>query len=103
MHPNLVAFAVPLFFAAIIAEAVADRVGRRRAYRLGSAISDLDTGIASQVVDVFLKGLGLVAYAAVYRYRLFTFEDGSIWPWVIGIVGIDFLYYWWHRMSHTTN
>jgi alkylglycerol monooxygenase len=103
MHPNLVALAVPAFFAAIIAEAIADRVGRGRAYRLGSAISDLDTGIASQVADVFLKGLGLVAYAAVYRYRLVTFEDGSIWPWVIGIVGIDFLYYWWHRMSHTTN
>jgi len=103
MQPNLVAYAIPVFFAAIIAEAIADRVRRKRTYRLGCAISDLDAGIASQVADVFLRGLGLLAYAAVYEHRFVTFDDGSLWPWVIGIVGIDFLYYWWHRLSHVTN
>jgi alkylglycerol monooxygenase len=103
MHPNLISYAVPVFFAAIAIEAVADRFRRGNAYRLGCAVSDLQVGIASQVADLFLKGIGILAYTAVYSHRLVTFPDGSPWPWVIGIVGIDFLYYWWHRASHVVN
>jgi sterol desaturase/sphingolipid hydroxylase (fatty acid hydroxylase superfamily) len=103
MHPNLIAFAVPVFFAAIILEALVARVRKTRAYRLGCAVADLDAGIASQVADAFLKVIGLFLYAAVYRHRLVTFEEGSPWPWVVGLVGIDFLYYWWHRTSHVVN
>ena len=103
MHPNLITYAVPVFFAAIVAEAIADRVRQKNAYRLGCAISDLDVGITSQVADLFLKGLGLLAYTVVYRHRLVTLPEGSVWPWVVGLLGIDFLYYWWHRMSHVIN
>jgi sterol desaturase/sphingolipid hydroxylase (fatty acid hydroxylase superfamily) len=103
MHPDLISFAVPVFFAAIIAESIVDRVRRKKWYRLGCVVADLDAGIASQVADVFLKVVGLLAYSAVYRFRLVTFAEGSPWPWVIGIVGIDFLYYWWHRTSHVVN
>src|SRR5258708_1556854 len=103
MHPNLIAFAVPVFFAAIILEALVARVQKTRAYRLGCAVADLDAGIASQVADAFLKVIGLFLYAAVYRHRWVTFEEGSPWPWVVGLVGIDFLYYWWHRTSHVVN
>ncbi len=103
MHPNLISLAVPAFFAAIVAEAIAGRVRKKSAYRLGCAVSDLNVGIASQIVDLFLKGIGLFLYAALYRYRLVTFDEKSPWPWVIGLVGIDFLYYWWHRASHMIN
>jgi sterol desaturase/sphingolipid hydroxylase (fatty acid hydroxylase superfamily) len=103
MHPNLISFAVPVFFAAIILEAVVARAKKTRAYRLGCAVADLDAGIASQVADAFLKAIGLFLYAALYRYRLVHFEEGSPWPWVVGLVGIDFLYYWWHRTSHVVN
>jgi len=103
MHPNLVAYAIPVFFAAIVVEVLVDRARRGSAYRLGCAVSDLQVGIASQVVELFLKGIGLFAYAAVYEHRWVTFAEGSPWPWVIGIVGIDFLYYWWHRTSHVVN
>jgi alkylglycerol monooxygenase len=103
MHPNLISLAVPVFFAAIVAEAIADRVRKKRAYRLGCAVSDLNVGIASQIAELFLKGIGLFVYAAVYEHRLVTFAEGSPWPWVVGLVGIDFLYYWWHRASHVVN
>jgi len=103
MHLDLIALAVPIFFAAIAAEVVADRVRRTGHYRFGTAMADLEVGIVSQVGDVFLRSLGVAAYAAVYSYRLIEFRDGSVWPWVVGLVGIDFLYYWWHRASHVVN
>jgi len=103
MHPNLIAYAVPVFFAAVVAESLVVRGKKTDVYRFGSAIADLDAGLVSQVVDVFLKGLGVGLYALVYHYRWVTLPEGSVWPWVVGIVGIDFLYYWWHRMSHVVN
>jgi sterol desaturase/sphingolipid hydroxylase (fatty acid hydroxylase superfamily) len=103
MHPNLIAYAAPVFFVAIVAESYADRAQRAGIYRFSSAIADLDTGIASQVVDVFLKLVGLSLYAAVYRHRWVDYGEGSAWPWVVGLVGIDFVYYWWHRLSHIVN
>ena len=101
--PNLISYAVPVFFVAIAVEAWIGHSRRSGIYRLGSAIADLDAGIASQVVDVFLKLIGLAAYAMVYEHRLVTFPEGSPFPWIIGLVGIDFVYYWWHRASHVVN
>jgi alkylglycerol monooxygenase len=100
---NLISYAVPVFFVAIAVEALIGRARRPGIYRLGSAIADLDVGISSQVVDVFLKLIGLAAYAAVYEHRSVTFPEGSPFPWMIGLVGIDFVYYWWHRASHVVN
>jgi alkylglycerol monooxygenase len=103
MHLDLIAAAVPIFFTAIAAEVLVDRSRRTGFYRFGAATADLEVGIVSQVCDVFLRGLGVAIYAAVYPHRLIEFREGSLWPWVIGLVGIDFLYYWWHRASHVVN
>jgi sterol desaturase/sphingolipid hydroxylase (fatty acid hydroxylase superfamily) len=103
MHPNLIAAAVPVFFAAIGVEALINRSRRAGLYRFGSAIADLEVGIVSQVGDVLLRGVGIAVYAWVYEQRFIEYAEGSAWPWVVGLVGIDFLYYWWHRSSHVVN
>ena len=103
MHPNLIASAVPVFFAAIAVEVMVDRYRRSGLYRFGAAMADLEVGIVSQVGDVLLRAVGVAIYAWVYQYRFFDYREGSAWPWVVGLVGIDFLYYWWHRSSHVVN
>jgi sterol desaturase/sphingolipid hydroxylase (fatty acid hydroxylase superfamily) len=103
MHPNLIAAAVPVFFAAIAVEVLLDRSRRASLYRFGAALADLEVGIVSQVGDVLLRAVGVAIYAWVYEHRFFELAPGSAWPWVVGLVGIDFLYYWWHRMSHVVN
>jgi len=72
-------------------------------YRFGAAMADLEVGVVSQVGDVLLRAVGVAIYAWVYQYRFFDHREGSAWPWVVGLVGIDFLYYWWHRSSHVVN
>jgi alkylglycerol monooxygenase len=103
MHPNLIAAAVPVFFAAIAVEVMVDRYRRSGLYRFGAAMADLEVGIVSQVGDVLLRVVGIGIYAWVYEHRFVEYAEGSVWPWVVGLVGIDFLYYWWHRMSHVVN
>lgn len=101
---NYAAFAVPIFTFAVVAEALVARKRRPQAYALGTALSDVGCGAIFQALEVFFNLALLGVYAWVFENAsLIEFEDGSPWPWVIGMIAIDFLYYWWHRHSHVVN
>jgi len=104
MAPNLIALAVPLFFAAIGAELWIARRRGQRPYRFADAFSDLGCGISQQVTSLlYAEVLAAVYTGAYHRFSLLRFADGSPWPWLIALVGEDLLYYWWHRLSHEVN
>jgi sterol desaturase/sphingolipid hydroxylase (fatty acid hydroxylase superfamily) len=102
MRASYIALAVPFFFVLIAVELAVARARGRRVYRLGDALSDLGCGMVQQVALVFLAGAVLAGYERLYAHRLVTW-DGEAAPWIIAFVGVDFLYYWWHRMSHEVN
>jgi len=99
-----IAIAIPVFIGAIGVEAFLARRRGLHIYRFFDAMTDLSCGIGNQALGVF-NGIVIVGlYASVYRHAsLIHFAPGSIWPWLIGFVGLDFLYYWWHRASHEVN
>ncbi|MEX1362546.1 MAG: sterol desaturase family protein [Nannocystaceae bacterium] len=104
--PNYAVFALPVFAAAIVAETLlARRRGRlSELYSMGTAVSDIGCGAVFQAVEVLLNLATLGAYAWLYEHaRVLTWEPSSPWPWVLGLLGVDFLYYWWHRVSHVAN
>ncbi len=104
MPENIIQLLVPFFILGIVVEAMVAKRRRRRVYNASTMVSDLGAGIASQVVEIFLKVLIVLAYAWIYEHwRLVTFADDSPWPWLIAFVGIDLGFYWWHRLSHVVN
>ncbi|MBX7084480.1 MAG: sterol desaturase family protein [Nannocystaceae bacterium] len=104
MSDNIIPLLVPFFILGIVVEALVARRRKQRAYHLGTMVSDLSTGIVSQVFEVFFKFAAVVAYGWLYDHaRLVEFASGSPWPWLIAFVGIDFAFYWWHRLSHVVN
>ena len=104
MERNYIALAVPFFFLLIGIELLVARARRRSVYRLADAVGDLGCGIAQQVVLVFAGAGLLAAYAAVHdRFRLHAFSAASPVPWLLAFVGVDLVYYWWHRLSHEVN
>ena len=101
---NYIALAVPFFFVLIGVELLVARARGRSVYRLADAIGDLGCGVAQQVVLVFAGAGLLAAYAVVHdRWRLHTFAPSSAAPWLLAFVAVDFVYYWWHRLSHEVN
>ncbi len=98
---HLVAWAVPVFFMMIFLELWISMRQGRLVYRPEAMIADLSCGIGSQVVWLATK-LGI--YAVLYdQFRLLTWQESSTAVWWIGIVGYDFLFYFWHRSSHRVN
>jgi sterol desaturase/sphingolipid hydroxylase (fatty acid hydroxylase superfamily) len=103
MKARLIALAVPFFFILIGAELAVAHAKKRRVYRLGDAVADLGCGMFQQVLLVFLASASLALYVFVYEhFRLVTWDRAAI-PWLMAFVGVDLLYYWWHRISHEVN
>ncbi len=105
---NLIALAIPAFLALIAIEALIARARHRQVYRFNDAVTDLGCGLSSQIVSsVLLGAMRTAAYIWVFtQLRFWDLDElgvGPAWQWIFGLVGIDFLYYWWHRASHEIN
>jgi sterol desaturase/sphingolipid hydroxylase (fatty acid hydroxylase superfamily) len=101
---NYIVLAIPVFFVLIALELVITRLQEKEYYSLGDSISDIGTGMIQQLVDVFLKTALFAGYLYVYeRHRIGTLDAGSAAVWAACFIGVDFLYYWFHRMSHEVN
>jgi alkylglycerol monooxygenase len=100
MKSSLIALAVPFFFLLIGLELAVARAKKRSVYRAGDAMGDIGCGMLQQVLLVFLTGATLALYGWVYDKHLLVAELTAPVAWAVAMIGVDFLYYWWHRMSH---
>ncbi len=101
---NYIVLAIPVFFLLIAAELALDRIAHRDYYRLGDTVSDLSCGTLDQVVAIFLKAAVFAGYVFVFeRLRVVTLPADSPVIWALGFLGVDFCYYWFHRLSHEVN
>jgi sterol desaturase/sphingolipid hydroxylase (fatty acid hydroxylase superfamily)/poly(3-hydroxybutyrate) depolymerase len=105
--PDPIALAVPFFFVLIGLELLWAKRRGASVYRFTDALTDLSCGITSQVVLIFWAATQLAIYAWVSEHaKLVNLSPswGRPWlPWVVAFVGVDLLYYWWHRLSHEVN
>jgi sterol desaturase/sphingolipid hydroxylase (fatty acid hydroxylase superfamily) len=104
MADAILLFAIPGFLGLMLLELAVTRAGQQQEARLlGYHRADSRTSLAMGVGSLVVNGgwrlaevviLGLAA--AVVPWSL-----GHGWAaWVIGIIGIDFFYYWDHRAGH---
>ena len=100
-----VVLAIPAFFVLIGVEALVARARRQQVYDLGDSLCNIGTGILDQVLGSLSRGIfPFTIYLVVYEnWALFRLDPGTALPWILAFVGSDFLYYWWHRLSHEVN
>jgi sterol desaturase/sphingolipid hydroxylase (fatty acid hydroxylase superfamily)/poly(3-hydroxybutyrate) depolymerase len=105
--PDPIALAVPFFFVLIGIELLVAKGRGVSVYRFTDTLTDLSCGITSQVTLIFWAALQLAIYDWVHRHAhlaSLTPSWGRPWlPWVVAFIGVDLLYYWWHRLSHEVN
>jgi sterol desaturase/sphingolipid hydroxylase (fatty acid hydroxylase superfamily) len=98
---HLIVYAIPFFFLLIGIEIAVARAKRRRLYRLNDTIADLGCGIIQQLFGLLL-GVGVIAaFTLTYeRFHIFEIDPHSPVAWILLFLGVDFFYYWFHRLSH---
>ncbi len=101
---NYIVLAIPVFFLLIGVELGAVWLARRDDYRLNDSVNDLSCGILDQLLEAFAKTVLFAGYVFVFeRLRVLTLPAEAPWVWVACFLGVDFLYYWFHRLSHEVN
>ena len=104
MDTSYIHLAIPVFFVLIGVELLAARILERDAYRFGDSIADLSCGIIQQVLGVFLKTALFAGYLWIFtHHRVAEIPYASGWAWAACFLGVDLLYYWFHRFSHEVN
>ncbi len=100
-----IAFAIPAFMGLIVLEVWwARRTGRAEVYRFSDSIADLSCGVMQQVLKIFIVTFTAAAYIWVEgRFGLWALSAEDPLVWVATFFGVDFCYYWFHRMSHQVN
>lgn len=101
---NYIVLAIPVFFLLIGLELLLAWWWQRDLYRLADSLADLGCGIVDQLLEVFTKSALFAGYAFVYTHlRLFEVPLDAPVAWLLCFLGVDFLYYWFHRLSHEVN
>lgn len=100
MGKNPIALAIPFFFLFIGVELLVARAMRRRVYRLNDAFADLGCGITQQVLGVFYGAALVGGHVWIHQHYRLLDTMSPLVAWTAALLGVDFLYYWWHRASH---
>lgn len=98
---DYIALAVPVFFLLIGIELIIQKLSKTELYRFNDAITNISCGIGQQVLGVFVKMTLLAAYIWIEQNQAIThLPAGEWWTWVVLFIGVDFFYYWFHRLAH---
>ncbi len=102
MNPML--YAIPIFMASIVIEALIARRRAPGAYDIPDALTSLHFGILSQVWGAFTRVIGFGIYVLAFEHlRVTTLPADSVWVWIFALLFYDLCYYWAHRAGHEIN
>ena len=98
---NFVPYAVPIFLLLILVELCWGWLKDKNTYRVNDSINSLSMGLLSTVTKFVFLNIGLLVFSRIEQnHAVWSFEMASISHWLLGILLYDFLYYWYHRISH---
>ncbi|KAH0510238.1 Alkylglycerol monooxygenase [Microtus ochrogaster] len=102
--PDYVKKATPFFISLILLELIFSWFLKGKPPgRLDDFLTSMSAGVVSRLPSLFFKSLEVTSYIYIWEnYRLFDLPWDSQWTWYLTFLGVDFGYYWFHRMAHGT-
>ena len=98
---NFVPYAVPFFLLLILVELAWGWLKGKNTYRINDSLNSLSLGLLSTVTKLVFLNIGLLVFSNIWQnYAIWSFDMASTSHWLLGLLLYDFLYYWYHRISH---
>lgn len=97
--PDPVILAIPAFVGLAALEILVARLRKQPAYELRDTAASLTMGLVNLVQAVLFAGVIWWSLQATYQWRLLDLPFNA-WTWLALLFAEDFVYYWFHRLSH---
>ncbi|MCS6794667.1 MAG: sterol desaturase family protein [Raineya sp.] len=95
-----VTYAIPIFIALILWEAILDSKEKLEIYHQKEAWASIAMGAGSVVINLFTKFVYFIAFNYIYENIAIWQLGFEWWVWVLAFFADDFSFYWHHRLSH---
>lgn len=98
---DLTLYAIPAFFVTMFGE---ERLLRSRPEKKGyerrDTAASLTMGVVNSLINVGMKGVDFLVLTWISGFAPWHLDPWSWQSVVLGVVAVDFCYYWFHRLSH---
>ncbi|NVK53001.1 MAG: sterol desaturase family protein [Flavobacteriaceae bacterium] len=98
--PNLIHYAIPFFISTVILEVILTVRVKMKTYEYKDALTSISMGLGNVAIGLISK----VMVLSVFYFFYTTFHLLKIpfawWAWIAVLFAEDFIYYWFHRISH---
>ncbi|MFY0581440.1 sterol desaturase family protein [Cystobacter fuscus] len=89
-----------LSLGATLLEVLAYKFVFKRDYGWRSALATLAVIVGRSFTRLIPLAITLPGAAWLYEHRIFNASEHGVASWVVLFFGIEFLYYWYHRLGH---
>ncbi len=101
---NINGLAIPMFLVFMVVEYVFLRLTGRSLHRYNDNVTSLSMGLCLLVSDALLKAYTFAVFIYIWEnHRLMEFGSSEPVTWIVFFIGLDFCYYWFHRLAHEIN
>lgn len=101
---NINGLAIPLFLILMLVEYGVLRLQGRSLHRFNDSVNSLSMGLLLLISDALLKAYTFAVFIWLWQnHRLIDFQVENPITWLVFFLGVDFCYYWFHRIAHQIN
>ncbi|MCB0707040.1 MAG: sterol desaturase family protein [Saprospiraceae bacterium] len=100
---NAIALFIPIFLLLVGIEWYISQKKEDQVYATGNTVMNMTIGAIDQISSLFYFVALFVVLEYVYTHFRILEIDNNWMQWVLAFFAVDFLSYWYHRLSHTMN
>jgi sterol desaturase/sphingolipid hydroxylase (fatty acid hydroxylase superfamily) len=99
---GLIGYAIPLYTVVILVEMYLSHADGRKAYTVKDTLTNIYLTLLNMIVDAGMRLLVvLTVLNFVFSHKLFSISN-PIAYWVVLTIAEDFIFYWIHRLEHSS-
>jgi len=102
MFENVYSLSTPVILTCLFSELVYCYFFNKKHFHLKDSFANMGTVIINQCMNLVVFFVSFKVYSAIGTLVPWKLENTTL-NFVFAVIGVDFLFYWFHRMGHTIN
>ena len=102
MFENVYSLSTPIILTCLFSELVYCYFFNKKHFHLKDSFANMWTTIINQCMNLVVFFVSFHVYSAVGSFSPWAIENTTM-NFIFAVIGVDFLFYWFHRMGHTVN